>query len=99
MIDQPVKEKNKWIAAVFAVLLGQWGAHKFYLGHWKLGVLYIAVTATIFAILVASGGSDIAMIGLFGPWAVILVVEGVLFAVKSQEDFHRIYVEGRRAMF
>ncbi len=99
MNDMPVKQKNKWIAAVFAVLLGQWGAHKFYLGHWKLGVLYVAVTLILFGIFVGSGGSDLAIVGLFGPWAVILVVEGVLFAVKSQEDFHRIYVEGRRAMF
>lgn len=34
--------KKKTLAGILALLIGGFGAHKFYLGNWGLGVLYIA---------------------------------------------------------
>ena len=84
MNDQPMNGKNKWIATALAVLLGLFGAHKFYLNNPKLGILYIVLTCTIVG-------------GVFTGWGSI--IEGILYAVKSDDNFQRIYVVERRAMF
>ena len=96
------RKKSKWIAALLAVFLGVFGAHKFYLNHPKLGITYLAITFGTFAILVAVfGQSDDppGWVGLFNIAAWLGIVEGILYAVKSQEKFESIYVEGRKAIF
>ena len=43
-MDNEKKEKRKWsrgTAGVLAILLGSFGAHKFYQGRWKAGILYL----------------------------------------------------------
>ena len=79
-----VKRKTRVVAALLAVFLGLVGAHKFYLGHPKLGILYILLTCTVIG-------------GVFTGWGSI--IEGVLFVTKSDEDFQRVYVLEGRAMF
>ena len=84
MSELTIKRKSKWTAVIFAVLLGNFGAHKFYMGHPKLGILYIVLTCTIVGAVFTGWGS---------------IAEGILYAVKSPEDFQRIYVHEHRAMF
>ena len=84
MAEETGKQKNKWTAVALAVILGQVGVHKFYLGHPRLGILYIALTCTIIG-------------GAFTFWG--SVAEGIIYGLKRPQDFHRIYVEGGRAMF
>jgi TM2 domain-containing membrane protein YozV len=95
----PVKQKNKWIAAALAVFLAGWGAHKFYLVHWKLGVLNIAImliSATITAGLIENAPLAV---GVHVIWVASWMLEGAIYAFKRPQDFHRIYMEGGRAMF
>jgi TM2 domain-containing membrane protein YozV len=57
--------KSRWIATLLAVLFGWLGAHRFYLGHYKIGFIqvagllliqgYIAVWAIFDALLLFSG--------------------------------------------
>lgn len=45
--------KNKTTAAIFAILLGGFGAHKFYLGQTGLGILYLVFCWTFIPAIVA----------------------------------------------
>lgn len=72
--------KSKVVAGILALLLGGLGAHKFYLGHVGLGILYLCFCWT------------------FIP-AIVSLVEGIIYLTKSDEDFHRDYVENKKAMF
>ena len=40
--DMIVTEKSKPTAILLALFLGGFGAHKFYMGHWGWGIIYIA---------------------------------------------------------
>lgn len=39
--EAPKKEKNKWTALCLCLFLGFFGAHKFYEGKYKAGLLYL----------------------------------------------------------
>ena len=36
--------RNRWIAGALGLLLGEFGVHRFYLGHIEIGVIQIVVT-------------------------------------------------------
>ena len=79
-------EKNRLVAVFFAFFLGYLGIHKFYLGYTKQGVIMLLVSVLTFGI------------GLF-VMAVIALVEFGIYLSKSDEDFDRIYVQGKRGWF
>lgn len=84
---------NRRIAAMLAVFLGLLGAHKFYLGNWKAGLIYFAIT---FLTMVASG-----LVGQLLPYAafgVFCCVEGIVYALRSDEEFQRINVDGGKVI-
>ena len=86
--------KSKVAAGVLAIVLGSFGVHKFYLGYTKQGIMMLA--GTIFGLILA-----IVIIGIFLVIAVgvIGLVEGILYLTQSDEDFERIYVQGRKPWF
>jgi TM2 domain-containing membrane protein YozV len=82
-------EKNKIAAALFAFFLGGLGIHKFYLGCTTAGV----ITLVIFFL---------GIILLFIPniiMGIIALIEFVLYLTKSDEEFHRVYVENKKCWF
>jgi TM2 domain-containing membrane protein YozV len=46
-------ERSRVVAAVLAILLGEFGAHKFYAGSWGLGLLYILFSWTTLPFLIS----------------------------------------------
>lgn len=64
--------KHKYLAAVLALFLGWAGAHRFYLGYYKIGIIQIVVTTT----LVVSGLAGFAI--LWGFFETVLLVGGHL---------------------
>jgi TM2 domain-containing membrane protein YozV len=46
-------DKNKWVALILAVALGSFGAHKFYLGKYAQGFIYLALFWTFIPMFVA----------------------------------------------
>lgn len=66
--------KDRVTAGVLAILLGWFGAHKFYLGDTGLGILYLCFFWT-------------------GIPAIVGLIEGILYLTKTDEEFHRAYVE------
>ncbi|HAM15841.1 MAG TPA: hypothetical protein DCP91_08300 [Eggerthellaceae bacterium] len=85
-----MKQKDHVSAGLFAVFLGLFGMHKFYLGYNDAGFLMLAVSII--------GG--ICTLGLATAviW-IIAVIEGIIYLTKSQTDFDRLYVLGAREWF
>jgi TM2 domain-containing membrane protein YozV len=82
--------KSKVVAGVLGILLGSLGIHKFYLGYSKAGAIMLAVSL-VGALLTAG----------VAAWAVgiVGVIEGIIYLTKSDADFERVYVAGRREWF
>ena len=77
MASEETKQK-KLIAALLAIFLGWVGAHKFYLGYMKAGIVSIVVGILTCCTI---------------PW-LIGVIEGIMYFTKSEDDFESIYING-----
>jgi class 3 adenylate cyclase/TM2 domain-containing membrane protein YozV len=76
--------KKKSRAGVLALLLGMFGAHRFYLGQQKLGMIYLAITL--------AGMFTFDFLGrLVGVMAIIGAIEAFVFWSMSKEDFDAKY--------
>ncbi|MDE0087852.1 MAG: TM2 domain-containing protein [Candidatus Poribacteria bacterium] len=86
-------EKDKILAGLLAIFLGAFGIHKFYLGYKKAGIILLVIN---------TAGLMITVFFLFIPnfiVCVIGVIEGILYLVKSDEEFEQTYVVGKREWF
>jgi TM2 domain-containing membrane protein YozV/RNA polymerase subunit RPABC4/transcription elongation factor Spt4 len=81
---------RKIAAGVLAILLNCLGIHKFYLGYATEGVVMLLVS--IIGGFVACGIPTLVM-------SVIGIIEGVLYLVKSDQEFEDTYIRGRRGWF
>ena len=91
---QVSSEKSKVAAGLLGIFLGGFGAHKFYLGYTQEAV--IMLVACILGILLS-----FFVIGFFVVLGVSVVglIEGIIYLTKSDADFQRIYVQGKKAWF
>lgn len=77
---------KKLAAGICGILLGSLGIHKFVLGYTKEGLIMLLVT------ILTCGIAGI----VFG---VIGLVEGILYLTKSDDEFYRTYMVGRKGWF
>lgn len=84
------RASNKIPAGVCGILLGSLGIHKFILGYAGAGLIMLLVTILggILTCGIASGVMH--LIGL---------IEGIVYLCKSDEEFVRLYVDGRKEWF
>ena len=82
-------EKNKVAAGILAILLGALGIHKFYLGITQAGLIMLLVT------LVGSFAFGLGPVVM----GVVGLIEGIIYLTKSDADFQRDYVVGKKAWF
>gem|GEM_PF-1232911 len=76
-------EKSKVVAGILGILLGSLGIHKFYLGYTKEGVIMACVA--------------VLSIGFLAPVvSVIGLIEGIMYLMKSDEEFEQTYVIGQK---
>ena len=80
------RASHKIPAGILGILLGCLGIHKFILGYTGTGVIMLLVTLLTCGI----GGVVMHIIGL---------IEGIIYLCKSDEEFVRTYVDGRREWF
>ena len=78
-------EKKRKTAALLALLLGIFGAHRFYLGQRRRGIAHL-VFAVLGILSLDGGGSPFLPI-----LAIIAVIDAVLFFTMSDEAFDRKY--------
>lgn len=99
------QKKSKWVAGLTAIFLGCYGVHKFYLGYSAQGAILLAVTLGLAlpASFIARALGSITLMKLIGILQfipiLIGVAEGVIYLIKSEEDFRMTYVAGRREWF
>lgn len=77
---------KKLVAGLLGILLGSLGVHKFYLGYTKEGLIMLLSTVC------TCGVAGI----IIGP---IALIEGILYLVKSDEEFVNTYVTNKKAWF
>jgi TM2 domain-containing membrane protein YozV len=80
------RASSKIPAGVCGILLGSLGIHKFILGYTGAGLIMLLVTLLSCFIL----SPVMHLIGL---------IEGIIYLTKSDTEFVRLYVEGRREWF
>lgn len=81
--------KSRWLAVFLAVFLGGFGAHKFYLGVHRVGIIYFLITVLGSLLL----GWGAVLVGMF------CIVDVINYVLCSDEDFERTYAIGKREWF
>ncbi|MFM2480087.1 TM2 domain-containing protein [Celerinatantimonas sp. YJH-8] len=89
MISSGNGSSKKIAAAILAFFLGGFGAHKFYLGYTKQGVIMLLIFLFGFILI----GIPSMIIGI------IAFIEFIIYLTKSDEEFERIYVTGKKPWF
>ena len=80
------RASNKIPAGICGILLGSLGIHKFILGYTGAGLIMLLVT--------------VLTCGLASPvMHIIGLIEGILYLCKPDDEFVRVYVDGRREWF
>jgi TM2 domain-containing membrane protein YozV len=80
---------KKVSAGICGILLGALGVHKFILGYRREGttMLIISIVGSVFLF---AGPFVMGLIGL---------IEGILYLTKSDQEFERSYINGRKGWF
>ncbi|MCX6927414.1 MAG: TM2 domain-containing protein [Verrucomicrobia bacterium] len=77
---------NKIAAGICGILLGGLGVHKFILGYTGAGLIMLLVTLLTCGIA-------------YPVMHVIGLIEGIIYLCKPDEEFVRVYVDGRKEWF
>jgi TM2 domain-containing membrane protein YozV len=81
---------NRVLVGILAIVLGGLGVHKFILGYQKAGIIMVCVT--IFTPMFLHGYGAGAM------W-VVGIIEGIMYLMKSDQDFYNTYVAHKKEWF
>ena len=82
----PTGDKSRIAAALLAIFLGGLGAHEFYLGHNKSGLIRVAIGIVGLCLMLPAA-------------SIIGLIEGILYLTKSDGEFQQIYVVGGKEWF
>jgi TM2 domain-containing membrane protein YozV len=77
---------KKIAAGVCAILLGSLGIHKFILGMNTAGLIMLLSTILTCGLAAA-------------VFHVVGLIEGILYLTKSDEEFYRVYIVGKKEWF
>lgn len=92
-VMSPKSPKEKLVAGLLAILLGGLGIHKFYLGYTGPALVYLLTNTIGWCITIFLFGVPNIILGI------IALIEGIIYLTKSDEEFQRIYVDGKRSWF
>ena len=84
VISAAIGDKNKYVAALLAFVLGYFGAHKFYLGRTTAGIVMLVGTCIVITAPLV---------------ALIAFIETIIYLVKSDQSFYEDYVVGGKSWF
>lgn len=80
------RNSKRIISGIMAILFGSLGIHKFILGYTKEGIILLAISFV-------TCGIGAAVTGLIG------FIEGIVYLVKSDEEFMYQYQVNKRSWF
>jgi TM2 domain-containing membrane protein YozV len=80
------RASNKIAAGICGILLGGLGVHQFILGYTRAGLIMLLVS------LLTCGVAYVVM-------HVIGLIEGIIYLCKPDEEFVRVYVDGKKEWF
>lgn len=84
--------KDKTVAALLAIFLGQLGAQYFYLGKNTAGIISIVITVFNSMICFISYFFFIGFL-IWWIWPLLTVIQGVMMLAMSQSEFERKFVD------
>ena len=87
---QAAGANKKMAAGICGILLGGFGVHKFILGYNTEGAIMLA--AWVVGMFLTCGIASLA-VGVVG------LIEGIIYLTKSDEEFVRTYIQGKKAWF
>ncbi len=93
--DSEVQSK-KLLVGILAIVLGWLGVHKFILGYTTPGIIMVAVGAGGLVLSPCTFG--LTGLATTAVW-VIGLVEGIIYLTKTNEDFRRTYLDGKKEWF
>ncbi len=88
-----VRPERKFAAGLLGIFLGAFGLHKMAIGYRREGAIMLCVSIA---------GLVLGFLGfkfLFSIMAIIGLIEGIIYLTKSNSDFYRTYIVGRRGWF
>lgn len=88
MAEQEGGGKSKIVAAVLALFLGMFGAHRFYLGKKFLGIVNFVAFFLLLTITIEEGGAWLA------PLGILSFIDAILLFVMPQREFDAKYNSG-----
>ena len=80
------RASNKIPAGVCGILLGSLGVHKFILGYTGAGLIMLLIS-------VVTCGALAPIVHIIG------LIEGIIYLCKTDDEFVRTYVDGRKEWF
>jgi TM2 domain-containing membrane protein YozV len=84
------RASHKIAAGILGILLGSFGIHKFVLGYTGAGLIMLLVTIIGGVLTCGIAAGVMHIIGL---------IEGIIYLCKPDEEFVRVYVDGRKEWF
>ena len=89
--------KSKVAAGLFAIFLGGFGVHKFYLGYAAEGGILLGANL-VCAFVLPWFTFGLSWFVNSAIW-IICLIEGILYLTKSDEDFYNMYVLNKKPWF
>lgn len=96
---------RRLIAGLLGIVLGAFGVHKLYLGITTPGLIMLGVNVGVWIVALLLG-LLLFVVGVFvtlpiaglvsGAVGLLGLIEGILYLTKSDEDFYREYVVGKK---
>jgi len=87
---------KKILAGILGILLGAFGAHKFVLGYNNEGIIMLAVTLGSMILGFFTCGLTTPLVFIV---SVVGLVEGIMYLMKSDEEFVRTYIYSKKPWF
>lgn len=79
-VAAPANDRNKYVAAVMAFVIGTLGIHRFYLGRTGSGIVMLVLSITVVGLVISA------------PWALIDMIR---YLMMSDEEFAARYPRKR----
>ncbi len=86
MKEDIMGHKDRMAAGLLAIFVGSLGIHKFYLGYNKEGIITLVIS-------VATCGAGAAVMSVIG------LIEGIMYLMKTDDEFQYTYVDGYKGWF